>query len=392
MKKTAYGTPLFLDDGNITVLYQKEARDEAAIQELVFHCPSCLPISDIDESYNPVVSVCTELNTPVGPLDVLMITPSGRLVIVETKLWRNPEARRSVVGQILDYATEMSKWSYADLQREVNRRLGLSGNSLYEIAKKAGPDLVPSEPDFVDGVSRYLSRGQFLLLVVGDGIRSGASRIADFLANAGHLNFTFAMVELALYKGINEGTMVMPRTIVKTVELPKITVEVPAGLMIRNEVGKDKKSPVSVEWEQEKLFYRAFWEEFIEELHFDDPEQTMPVPSNCQNLYVYPGSTCYAWVSAYFAMSKKQIGVYFRCRKEEPGRQIYDQLSENRDQIREALGDKISWNWDFDNQDISISTRCEDVFDEEKRDDIKDFFNQWVNTFVNVFRPRMREL
>ncbi len=35
-------------------------------------------------------------------------------MLVEAKLWRNPEARRKVIGQILDYAKELSRWNYED--------------------------------------------------------------------------------------------------------------------------------------------------------------------------------------------------------------------------------------------------------------------------------------
>jgi hypothetical protein len=46
------------------------------------------------------VPICTELNTPAGPIGNFMVTPSGLPVLVECKLWRNPEARREVVSQI----------------------------------------------------------------------------------------------------------------------------------------------------------------------------------------------------------------------------------------------------------------------------------------------------
>ena len=65
------------------------------------------------------VAICTELNTLAGPIDNFMVTPSGLPVLVECKLWRNPEARREVVSQILDYAKELSRWSSSDVQREV---------------------------------------------------------------------------------------------------------------------------------------------------------------------------------------------------------------------------------------------------------------------------------
>ena len=53
------------------------------------------------------VPICTELSTPAGAIDNFMVTPSGLPVLVECKLWRNPEGRREVIGQILDYAKEL---------------------------------------------------------------------------------------------------------------------------------------------------------------------------------------------------------------------------------------------------------------------------------------------
>ena len=52
------------------------------------------------------IPICRERNTPSGPIDNFMVTPTGLPVFDECKLWRNPEGRREVVGQILDYAKE----------------------------------------------------------------------------------------------------------------------------------------------------------------------------------------------------------------------------------------------------------------------------------------------
>jgi hypothetical protein len=64
-----------------------------------------------------------------------LVTPTGLPVLVECKLWRNPQGRREVVGQILDYAKELSRWSSSDLQREVSRRLKRNGTPLIESAR-----------------------------------------------------------------------------------------------------------------------------------------------------------------------------------------------------------------------------------------------------------------
>ena len=121
MKKSAHGKPIIIVGDETNLLEKVSPFSEKQIQDLVFENPLCLPISDIDESYNPVLPVCKELRTGAGDIDILMVTPNGDLLIVETKLWKNPGSRREVVGQVLDYAKELSMWSYSDLEREINQ-------------------------------------------------------------------------------------------------------------------------------------------------------------------------------------------------------------------------------------------------------------------------------
>jgi hypothetical protein len=393
MKRTAYGQPLFLgSEGAVTMLTKFQATDELTIQNLIFEHPECLPISDIDESYNPIIPVCTELNTTVGPLDILMISPNGELAIIETKLWRNPEARRVVVAQILDYAKELSNWTYEDLQREVNRRLGRKGNTLYEIVKAANPDLLLPESDFVDSVSRNLSRGRFLLLIAGDGIREGAIGIAEFLSSAAHLNFTFAMVELSVFEAKGLGKLIIPKTIVRTTEIAKMTIEIPSGMKLSISEQADVSTlpaKLSEEKERESSFYRDFWKEFVSELEFDDPGQSMPNPANAQNLYIYLGGQKKAWVSAYFSKSSKRVGVYFRVARNQGGLEIKSRLEEDIEGIREELGNEVIWDWD-DFASIGVRKHVDDVFDTRNREEIKNFFKVWMNNFVNALRPRLK--
>ena len=100
-------------------------------------------------------------------------------MLVECKLWRNPEGRREVVGQILYYAKELSRWSSSDLHREVNRRLKRDGNPLLEMVRAVEPKV--DEIQFNDALTANLRRGRFLLLIVGDGIREGVEAIAEYL-------------------------------------------------------------------------------------------------------------------------------------------------------------------------------------------------------------------
>ncbi len=81
--------------------------DELTLQELLFLNPQTLPIASIDRAYDGVIPVCRELSTSAGSVDALYVNQLGRMTLAEFKLWRNPQARREVVGQILDYAKEL---------------------------------------------------------------------------------------------------------------------------------------------------------------------------------------------------------------------------------------------------------------------------------------------
>ena len=77
--------------------------DESSLRNLLFQFPLSLPIEAIDAAYSDPVPICRELYTSAGYVDALYINALGRLILAEFKLWRNPQARREVIGQILDY-------------------------------------------------------------------------------------------------------------------------------------------------------------------------------------------------------------------------------------------------------------------------------------------------
>lgn len=113
-----YSTPFIINENNETEFLQRVpfgdgGFSESWLQHRLFENPQSLPFGEIDPAYKAVCPLCMELNTGAGPIDIVYITPQGRLVLVETKLWRNPEARRKVIAQILDYAKELAQWSFA---------------------------------------------------------------------------------------------------------------------------------------------------------------------------------------------------------------------------------------------------------------------------------------
>ena len=114
-------------------------------------------------------------------------------------------------------------WGYEDLQRQVSLALGQSGNALYDLVRRQSPDL--NEAEFVDNVTRHLRRGEFLLLIIGDGIQEGAANIVDFVQRYSGLHFNLAMVEAALYRDAANSLIVQPRVLARTEIVQRFVVE-----------------------------------------------------------------------------------------------------------------------------------------------------------------------
>lgn len=80
---------------------------EAQLQEILFRDPDIVPVEDIssDTELSPIKLMLKEVGLPgSGATDLVGIDKNGNIYIIETKLARNPEVRRQVIGQILEYA------------------------------------------------------------------------------------------------------------------------------------------------------------------------------------------------------------------------------------------------------------------------------------------------
>lgn len=239
--RLADGVPVtFLTEGEDPVVLQRlSPRDpslrEDLIQGLVFNHPAVLPIEELDPLFAPAIPIAREIGTEVGLIDALFVSPDGGVTIVEAKLWRNPQARREVVGQIIDYATALSAWSYEQLDKAC---LDATGRRLWSlVSSRADPESPPDEARFIDAVSRNLRQGRFLLLVVGDGIREEVERMARYVQTAPRLQFHLALVELRIYESEDQSIRtVVPSVVAKTAEITRAVVHVDVADEARVEV------------------------------------------------------------------------------------------------------------------------------------------------------------
>jgi len=82
--------------------------DERFLQELLASNPELLPAAAIRHDVGSLLCVGREVEVQSGFIDNLYLSTAGYPVLVETKLWRNPQARREVLSQTLDYIKDLA--------------------------------------------------------------------------------------------------------------------------------------------------------------------------------------------------------------------------------------------------------------------------------------------
>jgi len=211
-------------------LFERDFK-EAYLQQLLFEHPALLPIDELEPMFGGLIPLGREVPTPAGPIDLLYVNAEAFLTIVETKLWRNPGAVRDVFAQIIDYVKELARWSYDDLEQAA-QSAGVSGlpsgrQPLLALVAAESDEL--DERAFLDQMCRNLRLGRVLLLIVGDGIREGVERMAEFLQQTPQLGFTLGLIEIGLFRTQSDkpdSLFVQPRIIARTREITRAVVEI----------------------------------------------------------------------------------------------------------------------------------------------------------------------
>lgn len=192
---------------------------ESWLQKLLQNSPQLLPVAEIDAIYAPLICIGREVRTDAGFIDNIYISPKGYITIVETKLWRNPQARREVVGQIIDYAKELKQFSYERLDKVVrsfNKSYYGKDQGLFETMIEHQLLSDEDETLFADLVQKNLCNARFLLLIVGDGIREGVWQMTEFLNSTSNMHYSIGLVELEVYRLSNDEKLVVPNLLMKT--------------------------------------------------------------------------------------------------------------------------------------------------------------------------------
>jgi len=225
--------PYLIDDAhnhhNLSrILFKDKKIHEEFLQETIDKSPCVLPVSKLDSDFYPLVSIGRE----VANIDNLLISPTGKISIVETKLWRNPQATREVIAQTIEYATVLWKMDYIDFQELARTALApapLKDRSLHELVKVAYPNETLEEADFHDEAQKCLNNAEFMLLIVGDGIRENLEGMADMLYQP-QMHFKFGLIEIQIYESQSfPYRLVIPNIVAHATELRRTVVRIEGG-------------------------------------------------------------------------------------------------------------------------------------------------------------------
>lgn len=229
--------------------------DETLLQRIVDQTPEILPIRDFYPAVSSVCSLGREIPVDLGErqgfIDNLLVTNDGHLVLVETKLYRNPEALREVIIQTLQYGMAVNNMPLLELESRA-RRGDRNGsllrndesirNRVFSQAEQGRMKGVPE--NFEEALERYQRTGEMLLLVVADGIHTSVERITNWMNEQGSTPIKFGLIELKFYELPDGQRVAVPKTLLKTREISRHIVIVD----VRNETSASATATITDEF------------------------------------------------------------------------------------------------------------------------------------------------
>jgi hypothetical protein len=173
--------------------------DEDYLQRYISENPDTIPLYEIDEDIRLLI-LAREFPTPSGPIDALGIDREGRLYIIETKLYKNPD-KRLVVAQALDYGASLRRFSgdFDSFVRRVDEATQKQQKMVLNLRLKdffaLGDDDISL---LLESLKQNLNRGNFCFVVLMDRLDERLRDLIVFLNQ--NCRFDFYAVEVEHYR------------------------------------------------------------------------------------------------------------------------------------------------------------------------------------------------
>jgi len=177
---------LLMEGGQIRPIESSKFKQEAVLQDYLAQYPELLPLHEVEDNPAPMIAIGREVAVPSGAIDLLFLDTSGRLTVVETKLAKNPQVRREVIGQIIEYASFLCQWDADKIEQQANEYLtprGKSETGLFEaLASKSRDSDLPLDADaFRSKLEENLHMGNIRLVIAVDELVEPLRATVSFL-------------------------------------------------------------------------------------------------------------------------------------------------------------------------------------------------------------------
>jgi len=190
---------------------------EEALQTLIERHPELLPGKQMEPgSDDPprFVLLCREMPVAGWSLDHLLVDQRAVLTLVEAKLIQNPEARRDVIGQIMEYAANAAEsWGSGRARRKAGEFWRDRDGGIDAIIKREFG--IGDVDAFWNDLERNLQNGKVRLVIVADEFRPEVRRTIEYL-NAEMSNAEIYGLELRCYGDESESLVLVPYLIGQT--------------------------------------------------------------------------------------------------------------------------------------------------------------------------------
>lgn len=213
-----------IDSATIRRMPQRAMREgllgknlEDALQYLMECYPQLIPGKQIAPSSDDpprFVLLRREIHVAgLNRLDHLFVDQRGILTLVETKLAQNPESRREVVGQIMEYAANaFDAWGEGKVRAKAADYYRSQGKSLDEtLLNEFGSESFDVDL-FWQQVEENLRRRRIRLIIAGDQLRPEVRRMIEFI-NSEMQNVEILGLELGCYGESDSSVVIVPRII-----------------------------------------------------------------------------------------------------------------------------------------------------------------------------------
>lgn len=194
--------------GDWEILEPSGFPNEAVLHELIARAPQVLPLSG-----NPqLVVLGTEVPLGSGYADIVAVEMSGRPVVIEVKLSKNPESRRAVIAQILAYASSLYRTSLDDFSAALASSLAKTGRtSVVDLVQSADQDGTVDPVAFADALQANMASGDIRLVLVLDSAPPELIGVVGYLGAIAP-NLTLDLVTVTAFT-VGEQSVIVPQRI-----------------------------------------------------------------------------------------------------------------------------------------------------------------------------------